>query len=111
MGNDTNNRFADAFLDEYSAHEREVIAQRTQSGKRQAARSGRIVGSSAAPRYGFRYTEDKHAYLVDDRHMQVVRRIFSEVASGRSLYSVVEGLNRDRTPSPQAQVKPKSAGK
>jgi site-specific DNA recombinase len=100
--NDTNNRLADGFMDDFAEYERDMIRERTRAGKLQAARQGRIVASSAAPRYGFKYTPDRRGYLVDEPRMEHVRGIFRAVAAGQTLCGVVEDLNRRGVPSPRA---------
>jgi site-specific DNA recombinase len=101
--NDTNNIIGDSVLDSFAEYERQQITERTQRGKRESARKGRIVASSAAPRFGFRYSEDKTAYLVDEPRMAIVHEIFRAIAGGQTLYGVVEDLNGRGIPSPRGR--------
>jgi len=48
------------------------------------ASEGKIV-AGPSPVYGFRYTEDRKGYEVDEAKMRVVRRIFELMAAGKAL--------------------------
>src|SRR5215213_2483392 len=57
-------------------------------GKLRKAREGKIIASSEAS-YGFTYTADRSGYIVDEREMVVLRRIFRMVGvEGKSLSAV-----------------------
>jgi site-specific DNA recombinase len=89
----------DGILDQLARYERAKIAERSRRGKRRMATEGRIV-AGPSPVYGFRYTEDRKGYEVDEAKMRVVRRIFEEVAAGRTLRSIKRGLDNDGIPTP-----------
>jgi site-specific DNA recombinase len=89
----------DGILDQLAKFERAKIAERTRRGKRRMASEGKIVASPHAV-YGFRYTEDRKGYEVDEEKMCVVRRIFELVAAGNTLRSIKRGLDNDGIPTP-----------
>lgn len=53
-----------------------------------------------SPAYGFRYTEDREDYKVDEAKMRVVRRIFEDVAAGKTLRSIIKRLDEEGVPTP-----------
>ena len=82
-----------------SKGERLKIADRTRRGKRQKAREGKVV----APRkvaYGFKLSDTRDGYVVDEEKMGFVRRVFHEVAGGASLYAVKRALEVDKIATP-----------
>jgi site-specific DNA recombinase len=86
-------------LDIIANWERKKIAERTRRGKLQKARRGEIVGGPS-PAYGFRFTEDRKGYEVDEAQIGVVRRILEDVAAGKTLRSIARGLDKDGIPTP-----------
>jgi len=69
-------------------------------GKLRKAREGKIIASSEAS-YGFTYTADRSGYIVDEREMVVLRRIFRMVGvEGKSLSAVKVILDREQVPTP-----------
>jgi site-specific DNA recombinase len=89
----------EGILDQFAAHERAKIAERTRRGKLQKARQGKLLCNSRA-HYGFKHDETGEAYVIDEEEMTVVRRIFREVAEGRSLHSVKRALDLEGVPTP-----------
>ena len=89
----------DGMLDQLAKYQRAKTAEQSRRGKRQKARQGKIVASHS-PVYGFRYTKDRKGYEVDEAKMRVVRRIFEEIAAGRTLRSIKRGLDGDGIPTP-----------
>ncbi len=89
----------DGILDQLAKFERAKTAERSRRGKRRMASEGKIV-AGPRPAYGFRYTEDRKGYEVDEAKMRVVRRIFEEVAAGKTLRSIKKGLDKDGIPTP-----------
>jgi site-specific DNA recombinase len=77
--------------------ERSKIAERTQRGKRQRAREGKIVPAGKPP-LGYEYADD--AYRVDEANMVLVRRMFALAASGEGLWKIKKAFEREgiRTP-------------
>lgn len=65
--------------------------EKTNAAKRHKAERGEHNGGK--PPLGYR-VEDKHL-VIDESEARVVRRIFSEYASGRSYKQIIDGLNRD----------------
>ena len=55
----------DGILDQLAKFERAKIAERTRRGKQRMASEGKIV-ADPSPVYGFRYTEDRKGYEVDE---------------------------------------------
>ena len=93
-----------------SGMEKEAIRRRTQGGRRARAGSGKLI-PGPRPLYGYRWKDGvgadgdqrgqtKVAYEIDEETAPVVRRIFAELAAGRSLRKVAEGLNNDGVPTP-----------
>ena len=121
-------RFDDTAVGQYlqatyhfiSAIEREKILERTSRGKRKRDELGRPrVGST--PPYGLLWKYDelasgklklangkptKIAYILDPATDYIVVRIFTEVASGKSLRAVARGLIADgvKTPSQERET-------
>ncbi len=89
----------DGIMDQLAKFERAKLGERTRRGKLQKARQGKILRNSRA-HYGFKHDEAGEAYVVDEAAMIVVRRIFREVAEGRSLHSVKLALEREDVPTP-----------
>ena len=48
--------------------------------------------------------EDKHKLVVDEFASQIVKRIFKEFLSGKSMYKIAEGLNRDGIDTPGVYI-------
>lgn len=98
--------------------EREKIKERTTRGKRQRDALGRPRVGSTAP-YGFLWSyqqtgskQTKIAYLLDPDTAPIVIRIFTEVASGKSLRAVARALIADGVPTPsQARETGMTGGK
>jgi site-specific DNA recombinase len=89
----------DGILDQLGKYERAKMAERTRRGKLRKAREGKLIAGHA-PRYGFRFNEDRTGYLVDDTAMGVVRRIFEAVASGTPMWGVKAALEIEGIPAP-----------
>jgi site-specific DNA recombinase len=97
--NDTGNRIGDGVQDDFAEWEREQITERTMRGKLEKARQGKLI-AGRLPDYGFRFTPDRAGYEVDVTTMAVVRRIFSELASGTAVNGVCAALDADGVPPP-----------
>lgn len=55
--------------------------------------------------YGYvKSPEDKHKLVVDEFASQIVKRIFKEFLSGKSMYKIAEGLNRDGIDTPGVYI-------
>src|SRR5829696_10223693 len=63
------------------------------------ASEGKVI-AVPSPLYGFRYTEDRKGYEVNEAKMCVVRTIFEAVAVGKTLLSIKKGLDADGIPTP-----------
>jgi site-specific DNA recombinase len=97
--NDTGNRIGDGVQDDFAEWEREQITERTTAGRREKARQGKII-AGRLPDYGFRFGPERDSYEVVEEEMVVVRRIFSELASGTSVNGVCAALDADGVPPP-----------
>ena len=86
--------------DDFAEWEREEMTRRSLSGKIQKAREGKII-ASRLPVYGFRYTEDRDHYNVDEAKMAAVRRVFSLIASGVSVNGTARTMDEEGFPPPQ----------
>ena len=99
-GDDTpEGKLTDGILDQLARYERAKIAERSRRGKRRMASEGKII-AGPQPVYGFRYTEDRKGYEVDEAKMCVARRIFDDVAAGKTLKSIKRGLEEGGKPTP-----------
>jgi hypothetical protein len=97
--NDTGNRLADGFQDDFAEWVKEQIAIRTMAGKCQKAREGKIV-AGRKPKYGFSFTADKDSLLVDEKQMAVVQRIFEMVGpEAKTINATRLALNREGVPT------------
>lgn len=65
--------------------------------------NGKYIAAFAP--YGYvKSPEDKHKLVVDEVASEIVKRIFREFLSGKSMYKIAEGLNRDRIDSPGVYI-------
>jgi DNA invertase Pin-like site-specific DNA recombinase len=101
------------FTDWTSRRERRTTARRSRSRKLEQARSGYVVPTHT-PTYGFRAGGErtKRVYEIEERHMEVVRRIFELVGvEGLGNRTVANRLNAEDVPTPPAPVKDKQPEK
>ena len=75
--------------------ERTMIMRRTTAGKWAVARSGRMPNGTGTGFYGYDYDLLKKERTVNEIEANVVRRMFREVASGKSVYGVAVRLNEE----------------
>ena len=65
--------------------------------------NGKYIATYAP--YGYvKSPEDKHKLVVDEFASQIVKRIFKEFLSGKSMYKISEGLNRDGIDTPGVYI-------
>jgi site-specific DNA recombinase len=83
-------------LASFSEFERETIRQRTSDGLGRALRNGKHLG--VLP-YGYDIDEQGNFVIVDDE-AEIVRQIFTNLASGSTLYAEAKRLNTEGVPSP-----------
>jgi len=107
---DTGNMIGDSVMDSFAEYEHQLIRDRTASGKLEKARAGRIIGANN-PAHGYRYVKGLHrgkqtvvGYEVDEPEMQVVRRIFSKIASGTPIKTLTDTLDDERVPTPKTST-------
>jgi site-specific DNA recombinase len=90
----------DGILDQLAKYERAKIAERSRRGKLRKAREGKMV-AGPVPTYGFRYNDARDNYVVDERTMPVVRRIFYLIGvEGYSINAVKLAFEREGVPTP-----------
>jgi site-specific DNA recombinase len=90
----------DGILDQLAKYERAKIAERSRRGKLRKAREGKMV-AGPVPTYGFRYNDARDNYVVDERTMPVVRRIFYLIGvEGYSINAVKLAFDREGVPTP-----------
>lgn len=83
-----------------SKGERLKFAERSRRGRVQKARQGKLV-KTHTPHFGFAYTEDGDAYVVNEEAMRGVYRIFELVGEERlTLYSAKRRLEAEGFPTP-----------
>ena len=100
-GDDTpEGELTDGILDQLGKYERAKIAERSRRGKLRKAREGKMV-AGPVPTYGFRYNDSRDNYVVDERTMPVVRRIFYLIGvEGYSINAVKLAFEREGVPTP-----------
>src|SRR5918997_5858796 len=92
----------DGILDQLAKYERAKIAERSRRGKLRKAREGKMV-AGPVPTYGFRYNDSRDNYVVDERTMAVVRRIFYLIGvEGYSINAVKLAFEREGVPTPNS---------
>jgi len=75
-------------------------SRKTRQGKQLSASRGFFIGSQAP--YGYmKSPEDKHKLVIDEVPAQIVRRIFTEFASGDSGRMIADRLNGEGIDSPR----------
>jgi len=99
--NDTGNKTGDSVLDSYAEWERKTFIARSRAGKRERARSGKVVPAGNNLSYGFRYNSDRTNYLADPVTMPVVRHVFEMIAKGSPLHAIKTTLDREGVPIPR----------
>lgn len=89
-----------------SGIEKADIRRRTQGGRRARAKAGRLI-PGGSPLYGYKWVDagtgkgqGKVGYEIDPDTAPVVRRIFRELAGGKTLNAVARGLTADGIPTP-----------
>lgn len=92
-------QLTDGIMDQIARFERLKIVERTRRGLLRRVKEGNVIRRSKAP-YGFDFSEDGKRLLVSEQEMAVVRRLFHELAAGRTAGAVVRGLGADGVPSP-----------
>jgi site-specific DNA recombinase len=93
-------QLTDGILDQIAKFERAKIAERTRRGRLRRAREGKVV-PSRRPNFGFRYNSTRNNYVVDEKEMRIVERIFYMVGVERmTIRGVKRTFEREGTPSP-----------
>ena len=77
--------------------ERDMIAVRTQAGRKEKAYAGGYNGSRVP--YGYSYDETTQTFSLIPDQAAVVERIFSERIAGSTLTSISDDLNKDTIPT------------
>jgi site-specific DNA recombinase len=68
-------------------------------------KAGKLVCNGPA-KYGYEYDRKARTRIINEETAKIVRRIFDELASGRSARSVEMGLTADKIPTPSGVVRP-----
>ena len=89
-------RSVKAFAAEF---EREKIAERTMRGKAARARSGRLPQGTGRGLYGYSYDPSTGKRTVVTEQAKVVRRLFTEFATGSSIMGLCNALNDEGIPT------------
>jgi site-specific DNA recombinase len=92
-------QLTDGIMDQLARFERLKIAERTRRGLLRRVREGHVIRRSKAP-FGFDYSEDGRGLVVREEEMAVMRRLFRELAQGRTAGRVVRGFGSDGIASP-----------
>jgi site-specific DNA recombinase len=93
----------DGILDQLAKFERAKTAERTRRGKLRKARQGKII-AGRYPNYGFKFNSTRDGYVVDERTMPVVRRIFRMAGTeGMSVNGIKRALDAEGVPTPSGR--------
>ena len=74
--------------------EREAIIERTRSGRLQRFREGSWAGG--IPPYGYSHNKSTRKLVISETAATIVRRIFDDYVSGKSLNGIADSLNSDK---------------
>jgi DNA invertase Pin-like site-specific DNA recombinase len=72
------------------------------AAKRVLEDKGKLVCNGNA-RYGYQYDKETRARVIDEATAPIVRRIFQELAAGKSARAVEMGLTADQIPTPSGK--------
>ncbi len=73
--------------------ERETIIERTKSGRIQRYKNGLWAGGK--PPFGYSYDKDTKKLVIYETEARIVRRIFEDYKSGKSLEAIANALNKE----------------
>ena len=93
-------QLTEGMLDQIAQFFRATFAEKSRENKIKKAREGKASGSGTPP-FGFAYSTDRRALVVDEPSMVLVRRMFEMVADGGSLYSVCKAFHEEGAPTPR----------
>ena len=79
-----------------SEWEREAIIERTKAGRLQRYREGCWAGGP--PPYGYSYNRETKKLIINEVEARIVRHIFEEYATGKSMLQISNTLNAERIP-------------
>lgn len=74
--------------------ERDAIVERTRSGRIQRYKEG--SWAAGYPPYGYSYNKDTKKLFIDKARARIVRRIFEQYNSGKSLSGIANMLNEEK---------------
>ena len=95
-------QLTDGIIDQIAKFERSKTAERTRRGRLRKAKEGKVVG---AGKTNFGFTRAGDYYEVNPEEMDVMKRIFTLLSEGKSLYETAKTLNNEGIKSPKAVVK------
>lgn len=78
--------------------EREKTRDRTDTGKRQKAKTSIIP--TYKPVFGYRFNEDRTAYYINEKEAETIRDMFRRFVAGQSVRSITVDLNEKKIPTP-----------
>jgi site-specific DNA recombinase len=91
----------DGIIDQIAKFERAKTAERTRRGRLRKAREGKIVAIGGHATYGFKHNAMRDGYIVEEKTMRTVRRIFRMIGKERmSLHGVKRALESEGIPTP-----------
>jgi site-specific DNA recombinase len=90
-------------LDQIARYERLKIAERSRRGKLRKAREGKVIAAKR-PHYGYRYNDSRDGFVVYEKEMEVVARIFRMVGiEGYGIRGVTRAFERAGLPTPEGK--------
>jgi len=84
--------------------EAEKIKERTMRGKRTRAMRGELPQGTGVGMYGYEWNKESKRREIIDSEADVVREIFTKVATGESLLSIARNLNDRRIPTKSSKA-------
>ncbi len=91
---------SEGVMEQVARYQYRKLAQKGNAGKRNRARSGKIVPTTATT-YGFVLSEDRERYVVDEDAMRTVRLVFEMIGrNGKTIRGAKKALERMGVPTP-----------
>ena len=87
----------DRYVKDVSVKRKQVAMAKTEEGQ--------FIGSQAPYGYKIKKIQDKRTLEIDEDAASVVKRIFTEIASGKTRKEVADGLNNDKVIPPVLYMK------
>jgi len=102
LGDDTlEGELGQGVMDQLARYQRKKLAQKGNQGKLDKARKGKIIAVNTTT-YGYKLSESREHYEVDEERMAIVRRVFSMIGTeGQSIHGVKKTLEGEGVPTPR----------